>query len=186
MYQGWWVGSSFGETWIVHNFNAHIPEGAVLLSSEEASWRIDEWFRDGSHNRTLLVDICATLLVSPELATARLKTEVRSAFRYGTLVAYRLARVDAVGFSARPAEQPKAEGAQPVVDDPTDWIAIELMDDSDPPKPVPFKKYRIELPDASVREGMLDENGQAWFRGIDPGSCQVSFPQFHGDDWKPG
>ena len=63
------------------------------------------------------------------------------------------------------------------------WVAIELMDDSDPPKPVPFKKYRIELPDQSIREGMLDANGQARIEGFDPGTCKVSFPQFHGADW---
>lgn len=185
MVQGWWVGSSFGETWIVRNFNAQIPEGAVLLSVEEASWRIDEWFREDAHSRTLLADICATLHLSPQLATAQLKAEMRSAFRYGTLVAYRLARVEAVGSSGRQADEPRQPGARPPVNEPKDWIAIELMDDSDPPKPVPYKKYRIELPDSSIREGMLDSNGQAWFRGIDPGTCQVSFPTFHGDDWKP-
>ena len=184
MYSGWSVGSPLGETWLVRNFIATIPAGAVVLSAEEASWRIDDWFRDDAHNRILLVDICAALLVSPQLSTAQLKAEVRNALRYGTLVAYRIARVESVGSGAEPVEQPTL-AAQPRVEDAKDWIAIELMDDSDPPKPVPYKKYRIELPDSSVREGMLDSNGQAWFRGIDPGTCQVSFPQFHGEDWKP-
>lgn len=185
MYTGWSVGSPLGETWIVRNFIASVPEGAALLSADEAAWRIDDWFRDEARTRTLLVDICASLSLSPQLSTAQLKAEVRSALRYGSLVAYRVVRVENVGSSAEPVKEATRAAAPPRVEEPTDWIAIELMDDSDPPKPVPYKKYRIELPDMSVREGMLDSNGQAWFRGIDPGTCKVSFPQIHGDDWKP-
>ena len=66
------------------------------------------------------------------------------------------------------------------------WIGIRLVDDADPPRPVPFEKYRIELPDQSIREGQLDANGQARVSGFDPGSCKVSFPRLHGDDWKLG
>lgn len=51
------------------------------------------------------------------------------------------------------------------------------MGDSDPPKPVPCKKYQVELPDQSIREGMLDANGQARLEDFDPGTCKVSFPQ---------
>ena len=57
------------------------------------------------------------------------------------------------------------------------------MDDSDPPRPVPFKPHRIELPDQASREGVLDANGQARVTGLDPAACKVSFPRLDGADW---
>jgi len=44
---------------------------------------------------------------------------------------------------------------------------------------------RGELPDGSTREGLLDMNGQAMIQDIDPGTCKVSFPQLHAEDWQP-
>jgi hypothetical protein len=67
----------------------------------------------------------------------------------------------------------------------TTWISIELVDDQDPPQPVTFVSYRIELPDGSTRSGMLDGFGKARLDGIDPGTCKVSFPAFDGRDWAP-
>ena len=60
------------------------------------------------------------------------------------------------------------------------WVAIELVDDDG--KPVPWAKYRIELPDYSVREGILDVGGKARLDGIVDGECKISFPSFHKDD----
>jgi hypothetical protein len=74
----------------------------------------------------------------------------------------------------KPAPAPKHE---------TTWIGIALFDDDEPPKPVPYVGYRIELPDGAVRTGMLDANGRARLDGIDPGSCKVSFPAYDRRDW---
>ncbi len=68
--------------------------------------------------------------------------------------------------------------------DETTWIAIGLVDESDPPKPVPFKRCRIELPDFSVREGRLDQDGQAKIVGIDPGMYQVTFLDHDASEWR--
>jgi hypothetical protein len=54
------------------------------------------------------------------------------------------------------------------------WIAIQLVDQEN--HPVSGAPYRIQLPDGSVIEDNLDERGSATIRGIDEGSCQVSFP----------
>ncbi len=41
------------------------------------------------------------------------------------------------------------------------------------------------VPVGSIREGLLDMNGQAMIRDIDPGTCKVSFPQLRAEDRQP-
>jgi len=64
------------------------------------------------------------------------------------------------------------------------WVTIRLVDDADPPQPVARARYRIKLPDATVREGSLDGMGIAHFEGLDPGTCEVSFPDYDHDAWE--
>lgn len=47
-----------------------------------------------------------------------------------------------------------------------------------------FEPYIIELPDGSEVEGKLDGKGQARIEGIDPGKCNVTFPNRDAKDWK--
>lgn len=74
--------------------------------------------------------------------------------------------------------QPPAEDVQPA----TTFIEIELLDTED--KPVAGEEYRIELPDGSTRSGRLNRVGRAYLDGLEPGTCQVSFPNLHGEDWR--
>jgi type VI secretion system secreted protein VgrG len=62
------------------------------------------------------------------------------------------------------------------------WIEIELVDEED--QPVTGEKYEITLPDGSVAKGTTDEKGLARIEGIDPGSCQVTFPNLDKDAWE--
>lgn len=63
------------------------------------------------------------------------------------------------------------------------WITIELVGEDD--KPIPGERYRIELPDGTVREGRLDGSGLARVRGIEePGQCVVTFPDLDEEAWK--
>jgi uncharacterized protein (DUF2345 family) len=54
------------------------------------------------------------------------------------------------------------------------WIEIQLEDEEG--NPIPGKPYRIKLSDNSVIEGTLDGDGYARVDGIDPGDCEVTFP----------
>jgi type VI secretion system secreted protein VgrG len=64
------------------------------------------------------------------------------------------------------------------------WIEIELVDTEG--NPVPGEQYKITLPDGStVASGSLDGKGKARVDGIDPGSCQVTFPKLDQSAWKP-
>jgi hypothetical protein len=62
------------------------------------------------------------------------------------------------------------------------WIEIELLDEVG--EPVPGEKYRVTLPDGSVREGTLDAVGRARLEGHAPGTCQVSFPKLDASLWR--
>jgi type VI secretion system secreted protein VgrG len=64
----------------------------------------------------------------------------------------------------------------------TSWIEIEMVDEED--RPVPGEIYRVTLPDGSVAEGTLDENGFARIGGMDPGQCQITFPELDQEAWE--
>jgi type VI secretion system secreted protein VgrG len=64
------------------------------------------------------------------------------------------------------------------------WIEIELVDEDG--NPVPGEPYRITLPDGTtVADGTLNEKGWARVDNIDPGTCQVTFPNLDKDAWEP-
>ncbi len=64
----------------------------------------------------------------------------------------------------------------------TSWIEIEMVDEED--EPVTGEKYKITLPDDTLAEGTLDNNGFARVDGIDPGTCKVTFPELDKDAWE--
>ena len=72
----------------------------------------------------------------------------------------------------RPAKSPQAT-----------WIEVQLLDENG--KPVPNAKYQVELSDGSTRSGTLNQQGSVRFEDIDPGDCQVSFPEIDANEWNP-
>ena len=62
------------------------------------------------------------------------------------------------------------------------WVAIRLQDEKG--QPIPDERYRVVLPDGSVQEGKLNAKGEAYFYEINPGQCQISFPDVHRSEWK--
>ena len=64
------------------------------------------------------------------------------------------------------------------------WIEIQLNDDEG--NPVPGEPYKITLPDGTtIADGTLDDKGFAHVDNIDPGTCQVTFPNLDKDSWEP-
>ena len=90
-----------------------------------------------------------------------------------------LAPQGAAPTKPRPIQPPRR-----IRDDPPTktWVEIELVDAAG--KPVPNQKYRIKLPDGEWHEGVLDQKGRARFADIDPGTCDISFPEIDGREWK--
>lgn len=158
------------------------------LRGEEAAGQVDAWFPDGwgdAAGASTLADIAAELGEErwSHDAEARqwLKDLLRRALRDGRLIAVRMGIPAPAEAAAEREEEPAPEPARRVE---TAWIEIVLTTDDDPPRPVPYRRYSIELPDGSVRTGQLDQNGIARLTGIDPGTCQVSFPDFDARRWR--
>ncbi|MCL5270483.1 MAG: type VI secretion system tip protein VgrG [bacterium] len=64
------------------------------------------------------------------------------------------------------------------------WIEIELKDEAG--RPVPGEYYLIKTSDERELDGTLDANGRARLDGIEPGQCEISFPNRHPDEWRKG
>lgn len=62
------------------------------------------------------------------------------------------------------------------------WIEIVMVDEDN--NAVPGMHYQITLPDNSVADGTLDDKGFARVDGIDPGNCQITFPDLDKDAWE--
>jgi uncharacterized protein (DUF2345 family) len=74
-------------------------------------------------------------------------------------------------------EEAPVEETLPMVEenDEEHWLQIRLVDDDG--NPVPGERYRVELPDGTVIEGVLDSGGMARVNDIDdPGNAIVTFP----------
>jgi len=88
-----------------------------------------------------------------------------------------------------PAEEEEAKAVEEGKDQTNEekkeelsWIEIELMGAND--QPIPGEKYKITLPDDSVAEGTLDENGFARVEGFEKGTCRITFPELDGNSWE--
>jgi len=63
------------------------------------------------------------------------------------------------------------------------WIEIELVNEKTG-KPVPGEPYEIKKPDGKTETGTLDDKGFVHLDGLDPGTCQVTFPRLDKRAWK--
>jgi type VI secretion system secreted protein VgrG len=82
--------------------------------------------------------------------------------------------------SSAPTHDPNA----PENVDKKHYIEIQLYDDDG--NPVPGEPYKVTLPDGTtIADGTLDDKGFARVDNIDPGTCQVTFPNLDKDSWAP-
>lgn len=93
--------------------------------------------------------------------------------------------IDASNAEPGASSRPEQEGPGDHTSDPTktSWIEIELLDQDD--KPVAGERFAVTTPDGRIARGTLDQNGFARIEGIDPGTCQVTFPRLDGEAWEP-
>jgi type VI secretion system secreted protein VgrG len=82
--------------------------------------------------------------------------------------------------SSAPTHNPNAPENQ----EKKHWIEVQLNDQDG--NPVPGEVYKITLPDGTtIADGTLDDKGHARVDNIDPGTCQVTFPNLDKDSWEP-
>lgn len=62
------------------------------------------------------------------------------------------------------------------------WIALKLKD-KESGEPIAGEAYEVKLADGSLATGTLDEKGEAKVDGIDPGNCEVTYPNLHEKKW---
>jgi len=69
-----------------------------------------------------------------------------------------------------------------VAEQATSWIKIRLVNEAG--EPVPSERYKITCPDGTVKEGALDANGEATVHGVQPGNCDITFPNLDRTAWR--
>jgi hypothetical protein len=90
----------------------------------------------------------------------------------------KVAAAKAAAAKAEAAKQQREETAQKKT-----WIEIELVGE-DGTTPIPGKRYVLELPDGTKRQGSLDFSGRARIADLEPGAtCKLTFPDLDQDAW---
>ncbi len=64
----------------------------------------------------------------------------------------------------------------------TDWIEVDVTDEDG--KPMIGEKYEIELPDGSIKRGVVDAKGKIKLEGVEPGTCKITFPEIDSGEWE--
>jgi hypothetical protein len=71
----------------------------------------------------------------------------------------------------KPRELPHVPDARPL---PTStWVAVVVIDDDAPGRPLAGASFRLRLPDASIVTGVLDRGGHTRVDDIEPGKCWI-------------
>jgi hypothetical protein len=128
------------------------------------------------NDRTVLEEL-ARRLVTGELKAHRVQLPAVSVPHGGEVAEPAPAKAPARSPAAKAPVEEKAKA--------TAFVEIALLDDSDPPQPVPFMRFQVELPDGTIIEGQTDASGAARVDGLPKGTVKVSFPDLHGEDWSP-
>jgi hypothetical protein len=142
--------------------------------------------------RRILIDLCSDLWGDGELFRQDLHRAcelLEEEFRCGTVVVVRRAmRVAPSGGAAtpapaanqKPADQPSESGSSQRRKKLT-WVAVRLVDANN--VPVANERYHIVLADGTAHDGELNGSGEAWLEDIEPGNCQISFPNLDAREW---
>jgi hypothetical protein len=65
------------------------------------------------------------------------------------------------------------------------WVSFDLKDETTG-EPCAGEYYEVITPSGKVLSGTLDVNGYARVWVDEPGSCQITYPRRHPDEWKRG
>jgi hypothetical protein len=92
---------------------------------------------------------------------------------------------EAEQIAARDLEAARQEArAREAVTRATEKTFIEIVLENQEGEPVRDALCHLTLTDGTVRKVRLDADGRVRVPGIDPGMCEVSFPEFDAGEWK--
>jgi len=177
----------FGELmWVRPGSAREIHELVVTLEPSEATWILEAWMRDPTTADMLMKldrELHGTsssdgLDVSTRLASAARR--LADDLRFESIV---LQRVRQVGFSGTQGRPEAPSTSQPAPGVAKTWIEVVLVDE-DSRAPMPDELVRLVTPSGEVHERRTDARGSLRLEHLDPGSCDVCFPQFDGGEWR--
>jgi hypothetical protein len=174
---------------VIRRGDQHTDEAVrPVLPSEVASWLADPV------NRTVVNKLFAADTGRPGIEGGPLHlgehfeqvcAAVNEAFRCGRLLVVgappQWSIITRPG-AAESEEAPGQGGTGKQQNEKKTWIEIRLINKKG--QPVAGAKYRLKITDGSIEEGTTDEFGSVRVTGIDPGMCEVSFPEFDAQEWK--
>ena len=147
-----------------------------LIAGKPAARMTDQCAHGG-----LIVAGCPTVLIGDSGSGSKSHSKGGGESQAGTMRAAHRAKLP---FAKRGCDKggrlasglPPTEPAEPAT-----YIEIVLNDTHG--KPCGGEPYEIVTSSGEVRTGRLDSNGFAREAGLDPGTCQVSFPRIDGHIW---
>ncbi|MEJ7712144.1 MAG: hypothetical protein WKF84_20360 [Pyrinomonadaceae bacterium] len=188
-----WRLRSGSEAIVIVRRSDLFPEETSTFDQGRLISSIDGWLKDPLTRQVITeIDESVHGLSRPGAAKAGwkalqqgLKKRIEEAFKRGAIVGV----ADSAEVLTQSPHEQQAEGTAPRAPPPrpstakqTSWIEIELVNAEG--QPIPDQRYRIEVPDGTFRDGNLDKQGKARVDGIDPGQCEVSFPDLDGSsEW---
>ena len=189
----WFFRGLGDEPLMVVPFDAPRDLGWDVLDPMFVVSYLEGWLLD-SEARATLYDVYAALF-GPLPTTAwglgeehlSLKPLLRRAFERQDLVVLAPRRMNAVLPGQAAPIQPPTLPQRPPPPVLKTFIEIVLLDQDG--NPVAGEVFQLTLPDGRVQNGNLDRAGFARVDGIDPGVCDVRFPNIDGREWgttRPG
>jgi len=184
----WTLWGSRGQVSIVRHSDVRADEHPIH-PYPDLSRQLDDWVANPATRRTLTE--IAQLIGRPyggQIGHDRdleiqLKRELESAFRRQELAILPFEQEFTIVDQRRGRdESPPPAPPPPSTERRKTWIEIELVDESG--RPVPDERFAMELTDGSRKEGRLDGSGRARVDGIDPGTCEVWFPDRDASEWR--
>jgi len=143
-------------------------------------------FLDHAAYEVTVADICRTLWLShTDAGEGRVSEEIARAVNTGKLYLLRRRPAGSSNKAAAEAPPPSKKDATkaPASEKAKTWIEIRLIDQND--QPVGDVRYRLKITDGSIRTGTLGSDGVLRVPGIDPGTCELSFPDLDASEWRP-
>ena len=144
---------------------------------------LDDWLRNPATAVAIEDMLRNTSLGSGDVSLRsrgpiEIRRRLQDAFRRGELIMLHQERSRLVGGTSE-ERKPEPVPVRPQRD--KTWIEVQLINKKG--QPVAGARYRIKITAGSIREGKLTQNGSVRIPGIDPGMCEVTFPDYDAKEW---